>query len=41
MNTANELKLSILDFVHIYNGIEAAESLQNVTEMVQLKESIQ
>lgn len=38
MNTANELRLSILEFVHIYNGTEASESLQNVTEMVQLAE---
>ncbi|MFC9711578.1 LLM class flavin-dependent oxidoreductase [Paenibacillus sp. NPDC056933] len=38
LNTANGLKLSILEFVHIYNGTEATESLQNVTEMVQLAE---
>ncbi|ACX65245.1 LLM class flavin-dependent oxidoreductase [Paenibacillus sp. Y412MC10] len=38
MNTENSLKLSILDFVHIYKGSEARKSLQNVTEMVQLAE---
>lgn len=38
MNTANRLKLSILDFVHIYKGTEATKSLQNMTEMVQLAE---
>lgn len=38
MSTANELRLSILEFVHIYNGTTATESLQNMTEMVQLAE---
>lgn len=38
MNTANSLKLSILDFVHIYKGIDARQSLQNITEMVQFAE---
>lgn len=38
MNTANGLKLSILEFVHIYAGSEASESLKNVTEMVQFAE---
>ncbi|MNC24664.1 Limonene 1,2-monooxygenase [compost metagenome] len=38
MKTANSLKLSILDFVHIYKGIDARQSLQNITEMVQFAE---
>ncbi|MGG4146263.1 LLM class flavin-dependent oxidoreductase [Paenibacillus algorifonticola] len=38
MNSANRLKLSILDFIHIYKGTEATKSLQNMTEMVQLAE---
>ncbi|GAF64705.1 hypothetical protein BTS2_1601 [Bacillus sp. TS-2] len=36
----SKLKLSILDFVHIYNGSDASMSLQNVTEMVQLAEKL-
>ncbi|WP_148359677.1 LLM class flavin-dependent oxidoreductase [Peribacillus simplex] len=36
----SKLKLSILDFVHIYNDSDAAKSLQNVTEMVQLAEEL-
>ncbi|MGW9528542.1 LLM class flavin-dependent oxidoreductase [Paenibacillus terrae] len=38
MNSENKLKLSILDFVHIYKGNDAKKSLQNITEMVQLAE---
>ncbi len=38
MNIANSLKLSILDFVHIYKGSDARQSLQNITEMVQFAE---
>lgn len=40
MGTANGLKLSILDFVHIYKGTEVSESLQNVTEMVPMNQKI-
>lgn len=35
-----DLKLSILDFVHIYGNSNASESLKNVTEMVQLAEEL-
>lgn len=38
MNTVNRLQLSILDFVHIYKESDARQSLQNITEMVQLAE---
>jgi luciferase family oxidoreductase group 1 len=38
VNTANKLQLSILDFVHIYKESDARQSLQNITEMVQLAE---
>lgn len=41
MNTVNpKLKLSILDFIHIYKESDAKESLQNTTEMVQLAERL-
>ncbi|MBP1176422.1 hypothetical protein JOE49_003674 [Paenibacillus sp. PvR133] len=30
MNTGNRLQLSILDFVHVYNGSDAKKSLQNI-----------
>lgn len=36
----NEIKLSILDFVHIYPGSNPTESLKNSTEMVQLADKL-
>ncbi|QHW32235.1 LLM class flavin-dependent oxidoreductase [Paenibacillus rhizovicinus] len=36
----NDLKLSILDFVHIYGNSNASESLKNVIEMAQLAEEL-
>ena len=36
----SKLKLSILDFVHIYKDSPASKSLKNVTEMVQLAEEL-
>ncbi|RAS74572.1 LLM class flavin-dependent oxidoreductase [Priestia endophytica] len=36
----NEIKLSILDFVHIYKGSNPTESLKNSTEMVQLADKL-
>lgn len=35
-----KLKLSILDTVHVYENTTAEETLQNVTEMVQLAEEL-
>ncbi|PYY27901.1 LLM class flavin-dependent oxidoreductase [Paenibacillus illinoisensis] len=35
-----KLKLSILDTVHVYENTNAEETLQNVTEMVQLAEAL-
>lgn len=39
MNEQN-LRLSILDFVHIYQGSNSTESLKNSTKMVQLAEKL-
>lgn len=36
----DQLKLSILDFVHVYKGNSATESLKNSTETIQLAEKL-
>ncbi|WP_175074318.1 LLM class flavin-dependent oxidoreductase [Terribacillus sp. AE2B 122] len=38
--TSSKLRLSILDFIHIYKESDAKESLQNTTEMVQLADRL-